>query len=75
MCIYQGAGREVASRAYRVSTGTCRSRLTWGPPSPAPVVSSTWHLVACHLPVLSTLQATLAHCGGRVEVALSEICV
>lgn len=56
-------------------TGTCGSQLSWGPPGPAPVVSSTWHLVACHLPVLSILQATLARGGGRAEVELSEICV
>ena len=57
-----------------MNTGTCLRQLSWDPPGPAPGVSPTWHQVACHLPVLSTLLATLARSGGRAEVELSEIC-
>lgn len=63
-CVHPGVWWEVASRACGVSTGACLRRLSWGPPGPAPVVSSTWHQVACHLPVLATLLATLARSGG-----------
>lgn len=34
-----------------------------GTSQPCPVVPAVWYPAACHLPVLSTLQVTLARCG------------